>query len=141
MTKTKLAYMHAGHKRMWHAFCVIGDKWHISLNFCWLFLDVEVSGDTVFLKNKSGSIKSAALHQLTRASTSMISHRPSGMGWAFCCLVVVSFFFPSEIQLVLCRSPSGTLLLLPERRLRRWALLLFPMRRLMHQLWPHEVAD
>jgi len=77
-----------------------------------LFLDVEVNNDSIFLKEKSGPIKFIALHHLTRASTSIISHRPSGMERAHFCLVVGSFFFSfreraGALLLPSSSSPSG----------------------------------
>ena len=86
--------MHTGRKRVCYTPSVIGNDWRVCLDFRWLFLDVEVNNDLIFLKEKSGPIKFIALHHLTRASTSIISHRLSGMERARFCLVVGSFFFP-----------------------------------------------
>src|SRR5258708_28241836 len=85
--------MHTGRKRVCYTLSVIGNYWHVCLDFRWLFLDVEVNTVSVFLKEKSGPIKFIALYHLTRASTSIISHRSSDMEGARSCLVASSFFF------------------------------------------------
>src|SRR6266436_7135735 len=86
--------MHTGRKRVCYTLSVIGNDWRDCLDFGWLFLDVEVNNSSVFLNEKSGPIKFIVLHHLTRASTSIISHRPSGMEGSRFCLVAGSFFFP-----------------------------------------------
>src|SRR5271168_529160 len=86
--------MHTGRKRVCYTLSVIGNDWRVCRDFRWLFLDVEVNNFLVFLKEKSGPINFITLYHLTRASTSITSHRPSGMEGARFCLVAGSFFFP-----------------------------------------------
>ena len=104
--------MHTGHKRVCYTLSVIGNYWRVCLDFRWLFLNVEVNIVSVFLKEKSGPIKFIALYHLTRASTSIISHRPSDMEGARSCLVASSFFFSLRERagvflLSSLSSPSG----------------------------------
>ena len=99
-------------KRVCYTLSVIGNYWHVCLDFQWLFLDVEVNTVSVFLKEKSGPIKFIVLYHLTRASTSIISHRTSDMEGAHSCLVASSFFFSlceraGVFLLSSSSSPSG----------------------------------